>query len=43
MIFQLYPEIKEHLYGGHLWNPSYLISSVSDTLEENIKEDISNQ
>ena len=42
-IFQLYPQIKNHLYGGHLWNPSYFISTVSDTLEENIKEYIINQ
>lgn len=42
-LFQLYPELKEHLYGGHLWNPSYFIATVSDTLEENIKDYIINQ
>ena len=42
-LFQLYPELKKELYGGHLWNPSYFIATVSDTLEENIKEYIYNQ
>jgi len=42
-LFQLYPELKVQLYGGHLWNPSYFIAKVSDTLEENIKEYIINQ
>ena len=42
-LFQLYPELKVQLYGGHLWNPSYFIATVSDTLEENIKEYIINQ
>lgn len=43
LLFQIYPNLKQQLYGGHLWNPSYFISTVSDTLEENIKEYIYNQ
>ena len=43
LLFQIYPHLKQQLYGGHLWNPSYFISTVSDTLEENIKEYIYNQ
>lgn len=42
-LFKLYPNLKVELYGGHLWNPSYYISTVSDTLEDNIKEYINNQ
>jgi len=42
-LFLIYPELKKELHGGHLWNPSYYISTVSDTLEENIKEYIINQ
>ena len=42
-LFKMYPEIKEELWGGHLWNPSYFINTVSDTLEENIKNYIKNQ
>ena len=43
LLFKLYPELKKELYGGHMWNPSYFVATVSDTLEENIKEYISNQ
>ena len=42
LLFKLYPELKKELYGGHMWNPSYFVATVSDTLEENIKEYISN-
>ena len=42
-LFQIFPELKLQLYGGHLWNPSYFISTVSDNLETNIKEYINNQ
>jgi len=42
-LFKLYPELKKELYGGHMWNPSYFVATVSDTLEKNIKEYISNQ
>lgn len=24
-LFQIFPELKQQLYGGHLWNPSYFI------------------
>ena len=43
LLFKLYPELKKELYGGHMWNPSYFVTTVSDTLEDNIKEYISNQ
>ena len=43
LLFKLYPELKKELYGGHMWNPSYFVATVSDTLEDNIKEYISNQ
>ncbi len=43
LLFKLYPELKKELYGGHMWNPSYFVATVSDTLEKNIKEYISNQ
>lgn len=43
LLFKLYPELKKELYGGHMLNPSYFVATVSDTLEENIKEYISNQ
>lgn len=31
-----YPEIKEKLWRGHLWNGSYFVESIGSTSEENI-------
>lgn len=36
-------ELKDKLYGGHLWNPSYFVATVSDTTEEQIREYIQKQ
>jgi len=41
-LFLAHPEIKKQLWGGHLWNPSYFVSTVSertiDQVERYIKE-----
>lgn len=29
-LFLNHPEIKNQLWGGHLWNPSYFVATVSD-------------
>jgi len=42
-LFKLYPELRNELWKGHLWNPSYFISTVSDNLEENIRSYIQRQ
>ena len=42
-LFLNYPEIKSTLWGGHLWNPSYFVATVSERTEEQIKTYISNQ
>ncbi len=42
-LFKLYPELKKELWKGHLWNPSYFISTVSENLEDNIARYIKNQ
>ena len=36
-------ELKQKLWGGHLWNPSYFIATVSENTEEQIKEYIQKQ
>lgn len=36
-------ELKKQLWGGHLWNPSYFVATVSDNTEEQIKKYIQNQ
>lgn len=35
--------LKRKLCGGHLWNPSYFIATVSENTESQIKEYIQNQ
>lgn len=36
-------ELKKKLWGGHLWNPSYFVSTVSENTEEQIRKYIQNQ
>lgn len=43
MLFKVHPEIKKKLWGGHLWNPSYFIATVSENTEEQIRTYIRNQ
>lgn len=42
-LFLKYPEIKKRLWGGHLWNPSYFVATVSENTEEQIKMYIQKQ
>lgn len=42
-LFKLHPEIKRFLLGGHLWNPSYFIATVSENTEEQVRRYIQNQ
>lgn len=35
--------LKEKLWGGHLWNPSYFVATVSENTEEQIRTYIQNQ
>lgn len=36
-------ELKKKLCGGHLWNPSYFVATVSENTEEQIRKYIQNQ
>lgn len=36
-------ELKKKLWGGHLWNPSYFITTISENTEEQIKKYIQKQ
>ena len=42
-LFKAHPEIKQQLWDGALWNPSYYVGTVSDTTGEQIKRYIQNQ
>ena len=36
-------DLKNKLWGGHLWNPSYFVATVSENTEEQIRKYIQNQ
>lgn len=42
-LFMVHPEIKSSLCGGHLWNPSYFISTVSENTASEVKAYINSQ
>jgi putative transposase len=41
--FKEFPGIKTKLWGGHLWNPSYFVCSISDVTEQVIINYINSQ
>lgn len=41
--FKQFPELKKKLWGGHLWNPSYFVCSISDITEQIIIDYINSQ
>ena len=43
LIMKSFPELKEQLWGGHLWNPSYFVATVSENTETQIREYIQKQ
>ena len=42
-LFLKFPELKTKLWGGHLWNPSYFVATVSENTEAQVKKYIENQ
>lgn len=42
-IFIAHPELKKQLCGGHLWNPSYFVATVSDNTRKQVQEYIASQ
>ena len=43
LLFKSFPYLKKKLYGGHLWNPSYFVATVSENTGEQIREYIQSQ
>jgi putative transposase len=43
MWFKKYPETKSQLWGGHLWSPSYFMSTLGNVSKEIVTEYIENQ
>ncbi len=42
-LFMEHPELKKELWGGHLWNPSYFVVTVSERSSEQVKRYIEEQ
>jgi putative transposase len=42
-LFEMHPEIRKQLWGGHLWNPSYCVVTVSERSRSQIEEYIGKQ
>lgn len=43
LLLKEYPELKSKLWGGHMWNPSYFVATVSENTETQIREYINSQ
>ncbi|MDD3032895.1 MAG: IS200/IS605 family transposase [Candidatus Pacebacteria bacterium] len=43
LMMKQYPQLKRKLWGGHLWNPSYFVATVSENTEEQIRNYINSQ
>lgn len=41
--FKLHPETKNQLWGGHLWSPSYFMSTLGDMSKHTVEQYIQNQ
>ena len=42
-LFQEFPELRQQLWKGQLWNGSYFVETVGSTSEENIRQYIERQ
>ena len=38
-----FPELRKKIWGGHIWNPSYFVASISENTEEAVKKYIESQ
>lgn len=43
LLMKEFPSIKSKLWGGHVWNPSYFIATISENTEEQIRNYIQSQ
>jgi len=42
-LFEKFPELRAHMWKGHLWNPSYYCGTMGNVTEDIIKEYIETQ
>jgi putative transposase len=43
LLFKEFPNLKNKLWGGHLWNPSYFVATISENTEQQVRQYIRNQ
>lgn len=43
LLMKAKPTLKKQLWGGHIWNPSYFVATVSENTEEQIRKYIQDQ
>lgn len=43
LLMKQFPILKKKLWGGHMWNPSYFVATVSENTEEQIRKYIAGQ
>ena len=42
-LFKSFPRLKDKLWDGHMWNPSYFVATVSENTEEQVRSYIQSQ
>jgi putative transposase len=42
-LFMAHPELKKALWGGHAWNPSYFVATVSENTRAQIRQYVEEQ
>ena len=42
-LYRQFPELRQELWGGNIWNPSYFVSTVSENTEDQIRRYIQSQ
>lgn len=42
-LFKEFPQLKNQLWGGHLWNPSYFVATVNENTAEQVRNYINSQ
>lgn len=43
LLFKEFPKLRNNLWDGHLWNPSYFVATISENTEKQIREYIKSQ
>ena len=42
-LYRQFPELRQELWGGNIWNPSYFVSTVSENTEDQVRLYIQSQ